>query len=210
MTPVRVDHKVLIIAADPLLAALVGSLVELTRLQAAFPRPEERPEDALTRVRPVAAVLVDAVTDEAQSDIFLAKATRRGVPVMMFGSDSVMGARREWARTRSIATFVLPMDIDELSTALGALQPPNVVARRGQRRAAHTERAANGTLVFDDGVTRWQVYDRRSAERRGTVDRRFVSDTGEIRRCDVSPDDADSQSVADLTAQLARATAVVQ
>lgn len=211
MTPVRADHKVLIISADPLLAALVGSLVELTRLQAAFPQPDEAPEDALTRVRPMVAILVDAVTDEAQSDIFLAKATRRGVPVMMFGSAALIGERRAWARSRPVATFVLPADIDELSTALMALDPGKPRVRQGQRRAAHTERSANGTLIFDDGETRWQVYDRRASDRRGaTIDRRFVSDTGEIRHCDVAAGEVDLLSVADLTAQLARATAVAR
>lgn len=213
MNPVRIDHRVLVIASDPLLAALIGTLVETTRLQAAFPEPDERPEDALTRVRPLAAILVDAVTDEAQSDIFLAKAARRGVPVMMFGSAEVMGARRAWARTRPVATFVLPADIDELSEALIALDAPAPKARerQTQRRAAHTERGSNGALIFDDGETRWTVYDRRTSDRRGAVvDRRFVSERGEVRRLDVTSDEVNLLSVADLSAQLARATALVE
>src|SRR6185503_2008936 len=121
---------------DPLIAALVGSLVEITRLQAAFPEPDERPEDALTRVRPLAAILVDAVTDEAQSDIFLAKAARRSVPVMMFGSAPTMATRREWAGTRPVAMFVLPDETEELGAALSALQPGNATGRQVQRRVA--------------------------------------------------------------------------
>src|SRR5437016_14553168 len=85
VNPIRADHKVLIIASDPLLGALVGSLVEATRLHATFPRENERPEDALARVRPLAAILVDAITSESESDLFLARDRRRQSLVLMFG-----------------------------------------------------------------------------------------------------------------------------
>ena len=213
MNPIRADHKVLIIASDPLLGALVGSLVEATRLQAAFPRENERPEDALARVRPLAAILVDAITSESESDLFLARARRRRILVLMFGSADSVGQRAAWATARHVPMFAIPADVHALQAALERVLSPGKPSPRGtERRTAHTERAPNGTLIFDDGKgTRWSVYDRRAADRRqDVIDRSFVSDRGEVRHCDVPLADAESISVAELSRQLARATTVAE
>jgi hypothetical protein len=206
MNPVRADHKVLIIASDPLLAALVGGLVELTRLRAAFLENDERPEEALARVKPLAAILVDAYTDEAVSDLFLARARRRRIRVLMFGSREAVGRREEWASRSGIPAFKLPDGVAALQTALEELLQEKGLYRRGERRAS-AERDPDGVVILDDGKgTRWTVYDRRSADRRrNLIDRSFVSDRGEVRHCDVALEDADTLSVATLAEQLARA-----
>lgn len=210
MNPVRADHKVLIIASDPLLAALVGGFVEMTRLQAAFVEKDEPLEDALARIRPLAAILVDALIDEAESDLFLARARKRRIQVLMFGSAVSIGRRDAWAMKRNVPTFSLPDELNALQLALEELLQPRASLRRDTERRAHTERGADGTLILDDGMgTRWSVYDRRASDRRREViDRRFVSESGEERHCDVSIEDSRSLSVDALTRQLARATPV--
>lgn len=211
VNPAQTDHRVLIIAAEPLLAALIGALAESSRLRAAFPRANESPQDALARVRPLAAILLDAATDEAASDIFLARASRAKAPVLLFGGANAVSAKRSWALERLIPVFALPGDIDALQTALERLVPAKTPSpRQSQRRDGSRAQRAPVRLSFVDGAgTHWTVYDRRVADRRvAVVDRRFVSEAGVVLRCTVSVKEAESDSIAQLTRQLARAAAV--
>ena len=203
MTPAS-DHKVLIIAPDPVLAALVGSVVELSRLRAAFPRANERPEDALTRVKPLIAILLDAVTDESESDLFLARARKKGVHLLLFGGAATVNGRRAWAEARGIPVYSLPDQVASLEEAIkriaaGAGKSTRTFERRGKAKIS-------GPLVFDDrSGKRWSVYDRRSADRRQhSVDREFVSDSGEVRHCHIDEDEAAQTSKEALLEQLER------
>lgn len=213
LTPANATRKILIVAGDPLLAALLGGLVELARFEAAFSRPQERAHDALARVKPLAAILVEANDDFVESDLFLARARRGNVEVLLFGSAALIRARREWATAQQVKTFQLPDDVERLQASLDHLRnganadARGHVVRGGSRRAAHTERDQEGTLIFDDGKgTRWSVYDRRGNDRRqSAVDRQFVSSTGEVWHCAMSEEEAASTTVASLTEQLARA-----
>lgn len=131
------DHKVLIVAADPLLAALVGSVVELSSLRATFPRAGERAEDALGRMKPLLAILIDAVAGEAESDIFLARARKRGVEVLLFGSASRIVMRRGWAEAHGVPIYALPDQVSDLEEALqrlvnGAGKNPRTFERGGK------------------------------------------------------------------------------
>jgi hypothetical protein len=199
------DHKVLIVAPDPVLAALVGSVVELSRLSAAFPRVDERPEDALMRVKPLIAILIDAAADAAESDLFLARARKKGVHILVFGSAANASARRAWAETRGIAVYTLPDQVGALQEAIDRIAASaGKSARTFQRR----EKTAPEPLSFDDASgTRWSVYDRRSADRRHSVEREFVSETGEVRHCSIDEDEAAKTSPAALIDQLERALA---
>lgn len=184
-------------------------LVELARLEAAFAREGERPSDALARVRPLATILMDGVLEDAQSDLFLTRARKRGVDVLIFGSAVAISRLDAWARLQNVPTFVLPAGVGDLQTALDRLRnPAGSSSRKAARRSADALREKDGTLVFEDAMgTRWSVYDRRGADRRGAeVDRRFVSDKGEVRRCGVTLRESESILVAELSQQLARAT----
>lgn len=203
MTPAS-DHKVLIVAPDPLLAALVGSVVELSRLRAAFPRANERPDEALARVKPLIAILIDAVADEAESDIFLARARKKGVHLLMFGSAATATARRQWAEARQVSVFALPDEVARLTTELQR------IASGAGKRARSFERRGRpqilGPLVFNDqSGTRWSVYDRRSKDRRQhEIDREFVSESGEVRHCHIDELEAAKTSPEELNRQLER------
>src|SRR5688500_11579493 len=202
----RAGNKVLILASDPLLAALLGGLVELARLEAAFARDGELPADALARVRPLAAILIEAVLEDAESDLFLTRARKRGVEVLVFGSAVAIDRIASWARMQNVPTFVLPADVTQLQGALDRLRNPAPEApRKGGRRAPELQRGADGSLVFEDAKgTRWSVYDRRTDGDRRGVDRQFVSEKGEVRHCGVTLKEAESLSVASLSEQLAR------
>lgn len=203
MTPAS-DHKVLIVAPDPVLAALVGSVVELSRLQAAFPRADERPDQALARVKPIVAILVDAVADEAESDIFLARARKKGVHLMLFGNTASVDSRRPWAQARQVRVYALPEDVAALREELARIASQAGKSTRGFERRGRPQ--ISGPLVFDDkSGTRWSVYDRRSADRRQhQVDREFVSESGEVRHCHIDEAEAAITSPDVLLRQLER------
>jgi hypothetical protein len=211
VNPRRADHRVLIIASDHLLAALVGALVEATSLQAAFLRDDEPPEEALNRVRPIAAILLDAATEAAASDLFFARARRRHTPVLLFGSVSAVQGRRAWAKEHKVPAFALPTELDDLQAALeGLLEPAQARARATQRRAQGGDGSRGaGNLVFSDpSGMRWTVYDRRMGDRRaGDVDRRFVSARGQVRHCMITAEDALLETATALNRQLARSVA---
>ena len=203
MTPAS-DHKVLIVAPDPLIAALVGSVVELSRFRAAFPRADERPDDALQRVKPLVAILVDAGENEAESDLFLARARKKGVHLMLFGSAATANRRRPWALARQVPVYALPDDVAALTDELrriasGAGKSSRTFERRGRPQIL-------GPLVFNDrSGKRWSVYDRRSADRRQhQVDREFVSESGEVRHCHINEAEAAKTSPEELNSQLER------
>jgi hypothetical protein len=197
-------YHVLILAHDRLLAALLGTLVETHQLRPAFQRESESAEAALERVKPIAAVLIDAALAGAATDLFVARVKRRGAMVVLFGAEGELSDHREWATSAQVPTIVLPIELPALMTALASARQGNGRPRRSDRRA-QVAHAADGTLVFEDeSGTRWSVYDRRSAERRRVVDRRFVSDSGEVRLVEVTLDEARQESVGALAAQLAR------
>ena len=50
--------RIVILARDPLVAALVGMLLEVDAYEPVFPRPDESPEEAVRRIRPALVVLL--------------------------------------------------------------------------------------------------------------------------------------------------------
>ena len=206
MTPERTGHKILIVASDPILAALVGTLVEFARYTAAFPAPDEPPTQALTRVKPLAAVLLDVSEQNGVSDVFVSRAQRLAVPVLLFGGRAVLAERADWAARHGLATFALPDEISLLEGAVERIMPDGVRPRATLDRRGEAQRSSSGTLDFTDAVgVHWTVYDRRGPERRNRVDRRFVSDAGEVRHCEITEQEARLVSVATLSEQLGRA-----
>lgn len=208
MTPERSGHKILIVAADPILGALVGTLVEHARYTAAFPAPDELPAQALERVRPMAAVLLDVADTNGASDLFVSRAEKLSVRVFVFGRRERIEKHSEWSRRHQLPTFALPEDIARLENALEGLIPDAVRPRAARDRRGEAQRDASGTLDFiDERGVHWTVYDRRGPERRNRVDRRFVSDGGEVRHCEITEQEARLVSVVMLAAQLERSTA---
>lgn len=208
MTPDRTGHRILIVAREPLLAALVGRLVESARYTPAFPGPDEHAETALQRVKPLAALLLDADDPAVESDLLVSRARRMSVAVMLFGSRGAASARATWARAHELRVFILPEELGALELALEALMPDSHRPRSERDRRGTAERRPDGTLVFTDAAgVRWNVYDRRGGQRRDVVDRRFVSEAGEVRHCDISSQESLVTTPAVLADQLDRALA---
>jgi hypothetical protein len=123
MGPTRAGHSILVVAADPVLAALLGGVVESARYAAAFPAIDERPDQALARIRPLAAILLNAEERAAQSDLFVSRARQLRVPIILFGSREAMERSSAWAAQHGIPRFALPEQLDALREALGSLEP---------------------------------------------------------------------------------------
>lgn len=216
-TPRR-GSRVLIVCADPLVAALLGIFVELVHHRPLFPEPGERPEDAIERFRPLAIVLVDGDLAVVASDLFLAAAARAKVGLAILGLPPSAARVRDLAEARGVPYFDFPASVAELERVL---RDPDAtrwwIRRRGQRRAPAAPReepaAADAGVFRDASGQRWHVYDRRGADRRvgqGTehVERVFVSDSGEVRASLLEPGEDQQRSPRALADQLARARPV--
>jgi hypothetical protein len=109
---------VLVLARDAVIAALLGLLLELEDYDAVFPGPDERPEDAIARLRPPLIVLLDGTLDTAESDLFHARAAARGSRVVLFSEPPAAHEVRAIARRRDIAYVSMPVDRSTLGGVL--------------------------------------------------------------------------------------------
>src|SRR5581483_3402565 len=112
------SNRILILGREPVVAALVGILVEGADKIPVYANPGETATEAIERLRPLAVVLVDATIDAAQSDLFFAVAARHGIRSVVFGAVTSARAIAEIAAARGIPWFTLPPTVDELSVAL--------------------------------------------------------------------------------------------
>ena len=108
---------VLILASEPVIAALLALLMELDGYTVDFPRSGERPEDAIARLHPPLVVCADGGLPEAGSDLFLARASKRG-HVVLFSVLELAPLVRERAEKRGFPFFELPVDRDTLARVL--------------------------------------------------------------------------------------------
>lgn len=201
-------------------AALLGMLLELEGYEPAFALEGESADGALARVRPLLVALVDQALDVARSDIFLAKAARWQIGVVLFGAEGSAGAPPPWATARRVPWFRMPVEGPELRRAIEESTASFRLWRtETERRRPRTETGADGTLIYHDRAgRRWQVYDRRSGDRRlgthagsaapdaGAGHRAFVNEAGEEWRVEMAAADFLDDSPGGLEKQLARAT----
>ncbi len=209
-------RKVLVLSDEPMAAALLAMLLELEGYDPVFALEHESADVALARVKPLLVVLVDHTLDIAKSDLFLARAARRQIGVVLFGAHGASAAPA-WAQSRRVPWFRMPVDPATLRRAIDeSISAFRLWRTDVERRRHRTETSADGMLVYHDrDGCRWQVYDRRSGERRqtpsgvpdaGTSDERtFVNDAGEQWRVIMRPADFLDESPAALEQQLARA-----
>lgn len=211
----RNTGKVLILSPHVMTAALVGWYVELARLEPAFAAPGERPEEALSRVKPLMVVLIDVEAQDAISDLFAARALKRNIGLAVFSGSADDMAAREWARRNALPFFRLPVDLEAFGRVLDQGSRGAHVDRRAtsdRRQDPQTERAVDGTLMLvDEHGGSWYVYDRRGADRRASADgrqyRSFINVDGLEMRATLTDDEFASREPWALNAQLGRATA---
>jgi hypothetical protein len=205
-------NRVLVLADGPVVAALIGMLVETTGRTPVFANPDEVPTDALERTRPTAAVIIDVTLSAAESDLFFAAAAKWNIGVAVFGPESASRRIAEIAAGRHVPWFTMPPTAEQLSSALDVTTGADRRRREAERRAASEAIiASDGTRILRDSRgQRWMVYDRRVArERRATDDepvtvRVFVSEAGEARECGLGEQESHQASATALESQLAR------
>jgi hypothetical protein len=193
-------------------------LLELEAYEPTFAVPEESPEDAVTRVRPLAVILLDGGMDAARSDLFFARIAKRGVPVVLFAEPAMSADVEALAEARGLPCIALPTDRATVARVLGVMGP-GAEPRSGsdRRRPPSAYSAPDGTLVYRDRTgQRWLVYDRRTGERRGggyrdpadQPHRAFISESGEEWRFPIARGQPLEATASALEWQLARATRV--
>ena len=204
--------KVLLLTADPVVAALLGLIAESADYVPAFAAEGERAEDAVERVRPVFVVLVDGALEAADSDLFYARAAKRRVGLAVFRpegrDDFPSGARR-----RGVPCVTVPMGVGALEAVLEQAAASRWWERTDRRRAPHAVHGADGSLLLVDGAgSQWRVYDRRGSDRRHApagdaagVERHFVGEGGETRVYVMHTGDSEANLAVDLARQLDRA-----
>ena len=213
-----VVHRVLVLSDEPVVAALVGLLVEVAGRTPVFASPGESSTDALERLRPLSVVLVDVEMGASHSDLFFAAAAKWGIGIAVFGPEMHAREIAEIASARNAPWFTMPPTAGQMTTTLDIAGGQTHRERGGERRAnVEAAVASDGTRIFLDRTgQRWMVYDRRvSSDRRredGAGDlaavRVFVSETGETRRCGLDDAEVRQASALALETQLARAMPV--
>ena len=108
----------LIIATDAMVAALVGLLLDPDRFDPLFPLSQERPEDALARVRAPLVLVLDCDLDAARSDLFFARTTRTRATVVLFGPPGSRENVGQLARARGLPFVHLPTNRAALTDAI--------------------------------------------------------------------------------------------
>lgn len=206
--------QVLIPSEDPLAAALRGLLVELLDLTPAFADASERPEEALTRVRPRAVVVLDGALPAAGSELFSAAAARAEIALAVFGTPRHAPESARRAAARGMPNFDVPGSFETFDAVLRETRRARWWLRGAELRQSLTtlpgDLRVGGSVVFVDADGRsWRIYDRRGSERRrgrdAAVVRMFVSDAAEIRASRLAADETTERSVEQLAVQLARA-----
>lgn len=99
---------ILILSDEPVIAALVGTLVELTGATPAFAKRGEQATDAMQRFHPPDVMLLDAEMDAARSNLFFALAAQKAIEVVVFGSEGRAREVAEVAAQRRIPWLTLP------------------------------------------------------------------------------------------------------
>ena len=110
-------REILVVAENAVIAALMGTLVELAGHTPHFPRIDERPLDAITRVRP-ALLLLDCDHDLACEDEAYARAEAVGAEILLFTPSRTPDEIREFAEKRDVEWMTLPISFTEFRTTV--------------------------------------------------------------------------------------------
>ena len=106
--------SVLILSADPVVAALLGAAVELQNFTPLFADADESPREALLRLRP-RLVLVDCQHGTACADAFFGPAMMTGARIIVFGPQWLRQNLADLGERHDVVTLVLPDNLAELS-----------------------------------------------------------------------------------------------
>lgn len=110
--------RVLILARDTVIAALLGLLVEMDGFDPVYPAPDETAEQALGRLRAPLVVCADCDIPDVESDLFFARILRSSARLVLFGAPGSEEKLRAMAEHRAVQYFTLPTDRQTLARVL--------------------------------------------------------------------------------------------
>jgi DNA-binding response OmpR family regulator len=110
--------KVLILAREEVVAALLGLMVELRGSQPIFLGRAELAEDAILREAPI-AVLIDCDYPDCGDELLEAVRKVGAVPIL-FSPFRIPSEVESFAARHGVRSFTLPTDIDTFGKVLGA------------------------------------------------------------------------------------------
>jgi DNA-binding response OmpR family regulator len=113
------DHKVLIVSDEPLIAALLGALIELEGFRPIFPSGEERVSETLERERP-SVLIVDVDHPDGASRGVLARARLAGIAVIFFSPRRHGEEVHVIAEQCGVAWFPMPVERSSFVEMLNA------------------------------------------------------------------------------------------
>ena len=111
--PARPPARVLLVAEEVLIEALLGALVELAEYEPCFREPGEAVAEAMGRLTP-AIVLLDVRHGAALDDGVRERAVSAGAAVRVFGHRSDRAHLAALAGRRGVPTLELPVDYGAL------------------------------------------------------------------------------------------------
>jgi hypothetical protein len=110
----RIRRVILVIAADAVVGALLGLLIELAGDQPRFPAAGELPADAIRRIRPP-VIFLDCDHDAACEDLAYHAADAVSAQVVLFAHVGSRERLQKMATERDTHTLALPVASDELT-----------------------------------------------------------------------------------------------
>jgi CheY-like chemotaxis protein len=111
--------KVMVVSPDPVIASLLGALLEVEQHRVVFPKAAEAAHAALDREEPE-LILLDCDHPEFRTETLIGRATTRGTGVVLFSPGRVGDEVRERAEQSGLSWFSLPIDRLSLSRVLAA------------------------------------------------------------------------------------------
>lgn len=111
------DSLVLVLSNDPLIAALLGALLEIHGFKPCFPEADEHPRDALRRCRP-GALLIDCDNDVACSDAVLGPARMMSARLILFSHHCTRDDAQEMIDRYDAEFFQLPGELSDFGRLL--------------------------------------------------------------------------------------------
>ena len=111
------QQLVLVLSRDPVAAALLGGLIETLGYAVCFARLPEVPEESVRRLHP-RICLIDCTDAHSCRTEFLARATMRGVSVVIYGTTEALERARTTAMAHDIEMLRMPPTTEDLELVL--------------------------------------------------------------------------------------------
>jgi hypothetical protein len=115
-----VQAKILVLASEDVISALLGAMVELDGYEPVFPAPHERPFDAARRTK-AALILLDCEDDLAWDADALRSIAEWGSRILLFSAMRSQREVDEIAERHGISAFALPVAFRDFAARVGNL-----------------------------------------------------------------------------------------